>query len=156
MATTSQRQLIIEALQDKLQAITGSDYHYPLTSAAQVTVDPGMQILGPVLSDLPIYVIETTPDGTKQYLAASQLLEVMRVNIHARHDADPVNPSSKLSVFENLKSDMERALAVDITLGGLAVDVRLFTAAEFVGMGQPIVIVTQPVEIRLYRAYGSP
>ena len=44
-------------------------------------------------------------------LAASQLLEVMRVNIHARHDADPVNPSSKLSVFENLKSDMERALA---------------------------------------------
>ncbi len=156
MATTSQRQLIIEALQAALRAISGGDYHYPLTDASQVTVDPGMQLLGPVLSDLPLYVLETTPDGSKTYQPAKQILEVVRVNIHARYDADPVHPASKLAVFENLKADMERALTVDITLGGLVCDVRLLTAAEFVGMGSPVVIVTQPVEARFSRTYGSP
>lgn len=156
MAAKSQRLQIVEAIRTKLQAISGGNYHYPLVDGSQVTVDPGLHILGEITSDLPVYVIETTPEGTKLYQPMEQLLEIFVINIHARYDADPIDPSSKLAVLENLKADMERALTVDITLGGLAVDVRLQTAADFVGMGSPVVIVTQPVEIRLYRQYGVP
>ena len=156
MATKSQRQLIIEALQAALQAISGTNYHYPLSSLSQVTVDPGTQILAVNPGDLPIYVIETTPDSVKHYQPAGQLLEIMRVNVHGRQDVDPLDPSQKLAAMENMKADIEVAVNVDLTLGGLVTDMRLLPPAEFVGMGSPITIVTQPIELRSYRAYGAP
>ena len=156
MPSASQRQQAIEALQAALQAISGGNYHYPLSAATQVTVDPGTQILSVQPGDLPIYVIETTPDTVKDYQPAGQLREIVRVNVHARQDVDPFDPSKKLEAMENLKADIEVAVNVDLTLGGLVTDVRLLSPADFVGMGSAITIVTQPIELRLYRAYGAP
>ena len=76
--------------------------------------------------------------------------------MHARYDSDPMNPASRMSVAENLKADIERAITVDVTLGSLVTDARLLTAAEFIQVGAPPVILTQPIELRLYRAYRSP
>jgi hypothetical protein len=154
----SQRQRIIEALQDALQAIDGVSglYHYPVAHESQVSIDPTDNVLTVNGADLPFYVIEPTPDGSREFFPAMQLKDEFELNVHARKDCEDGDPVGRVTTWENLVADMEVALTQDVTLGGLVYDVRLGTPRPFVGVGSNIVIVVQPVTVRLHRTYGEP
>jgi hypothetical protein len=159
MASKSVRQRIVEALQAALRAIDDSGaYHYPVNDPSQVSVDPTTNVLTSNGADLPLYVIEPTPEGSRTFYPAMQLVSEFEVNVQARMDAEDGDPTgaARLACWENLAHDIEKALAVDVTLGGLVYDVRVQEPRPFVGVGSNIVILVQPVTLRLHRTYGEP
>jgi hypothetical protein len=156
VADKSIRQRIIEAVQEALQGITGSEFHYPVADASQVSVDPTDNVLTINGADLPFYIVEPTPDGSRTFYPAMQMVSEFELNIHARYDAETADKAAKMTVWENLAHDIEKKLAEDVTLGGLCYDVRVGEPRPFVGVGSNIVVLIQPVTIRLHRTYGEP
>lgn len=157
MPGKSNRQLIVEAVQAALRNIAGAAYHYPLGDpASQVSVDPTENLLTRNGADLPFYVIEPTPDGSREFYPAMQLKSEFEINVQGRKDAETADQAAKLATWENMAADLEVALTQDVTLGGLCYDVRLGEPRPFVGVGSNIVILVQPVTIRVHREYGVP
>lgn len=159
MATDPLRLRIIAALVAALRTnITGSDYHYPLqTPSVQVSDDPTTNVLTWNGYDLPLHVIEPTPDNLREFYPAMQVREEFNLNITSRVDVvDLADPGARMAAWERVAADVERALGVDVTLGGLVYDVRVMPPRPFVGIGSPIVIVASPVSVRYHRTYGTP
>lgn len=159
MPDSPKRLQILQAIQTRLQAITGAGYHYPVTVATNVTIDPTVNVLTAAVapSDQPLYIVEPTPEGTRQFWPAMQLVNGFRGTITARKDVtDSDDPAAKATIWENLAADIETTMAVDVTLGGLVYDIRLLEPAPFIGVGSPIVVLVQPWEARLHRTYGAP
>lgn len=154
----STRLQILKAIQALLQGMTGAAYHYPTTVADMVTIDPTVNALThTAVPDQPLYIVEPTPEGTRTFWPAMQLVNEFRGTITVRKDiSDVVDPLARATVWENLAADIEVALSADVTLGGLVYDVRLLEPAPFVGVGSPVVILVQPWEARLHRTYGAP
>jgi hypothetical protein len=149
----SARLAAVKALKARLQSI-GVGFHYPIANAKQVTTDPTVNLItGAGLPDLPVYTIDVSPDGNKDYFPGEQLKEELIVNVCGRMDADASDNESKLAVWENMVADLEKVITPDVTLGGLVCDTRLLVPAPFVGVGTNIVIVFQPVRMTIYRAY---
>ena len=158
MATDPLRQRIIAAIVAAMRAnITGSDYHFPVLSSKQVTSDPTTNLLTWNGYDLPMHVVEPTPDAVREFYPATQIRDEFNLNITSRMDvSDTADPDLRMQTWEKLAADVERALAQDVTLGGLVYDVRVMPPRPFVGIGSPIVIVACPVSVRYHRAYGEP
>jgi hypothetical protein len=158
MAIDPQRQRVIEALATALRTnIAGGDYHFPLADSRQVSVDPTTNLLTWSGYALPMHVIEPTPDAVREFYPAMQIRDEFDLNVTSRMDiADVADPAARMQTWERLHSDIERALAVDITLGGLVYDVRVLPPRPFVGIGSAIVIVASPVKVSYHRAYGEP
>lgn len=157
MPTASKRRRIIDAILAVLRGMTDeSVYHYPVTTPEAVTADPAVNPLTEDNVDLPFYKVEPTPEGRREFFPAMQLVENFRLNIMARYDADTSDPLSRMVVWENLAADLEVALAVDITLGGLAYDVRVLEPQPVIVVGSATVVLMQPIEVRYHRTYGVP
>lgn len=153
----STRLRILKAIQAGLQAIAGGAYHYPVAAATSVTIDPTVNVLTSVPADLPLYIVEPTPDGDRRFDPAMQLVNKMRGTITGRMDmTDVTDPAGRATVWENMAADIELALSADVTLGGLVYDLRLMEPAPFVGVGSGVVILVQPWEARVHRTYGAP
>lgn len=152
----SNRLAVLKHIQQTLQGMTGGGYHYPILDPKQVTLDPTVNLItGAGLPDLPCYVVEPTPNGTKDYYPAEQLKEEMIVNILGRMDADPSDPLAKVTTWENMAADLELALEADTTRAGHACDTRLLVPQPFTGVGSNIVILVQPVRVTMYRKYAD-
>ena len=155
MPADPKRLKVLKNLQTTLQGMSGVNYHYQVTHASQVTIDPTVNPLtGAAGSDL-LFILEPSPDGDKEYFPASQLTEEFIVNITARVIADSASAAAKAEAWEKLAADLETVLTVDLERAGQACDTRLLTPAPFVGVGSNIVILMQPVVMKLYRAYGN-
>jgi hypothetical protein len=151
----SNRLAVLKDIQTALRAI-GAGYNYPVASASQVTLDPTVNLItGAGLPDLPAYVVEPTPNGSKEYYPAEQLKEEFVVNVLGRMDADPADPTSKATTWENMAADIEKALELDTTRSGHACDTRLLVPQPFTGVGSNIVIIVQPVRVTMYRKYAD-
>jgi hypothetical protein len=152
----SVRLQVLKNLQTTLQGMTGAGYHYPVGDNSQVSLDPTVNMLTRGGPDLPFFLIEPTPDGNREFYPSEQIVENLIVNISARYDAASDDPLSKVTVWENLAADLEVALEADVTRGGLVVDTRCSTPQPFTGVGSNVVILVQPVIMKLYRRYGTP
>lgn len=142
------------ALKAAFQAMTGPAFHFPIACPAQIVDDPTVNLItGAGLPDLPVYVMEVSPDGSKEYLPGEQLKEEFLVNVSGRMDADSADPSARKATWEYMAADLETAITADATLGGAVVDTRALVPAPFVGVGSNIVILFQPVKMTIYRAY---
>ena len=104
----------------------------------------------------PFFIVEVSPNRGIEYFPASQLLELIPIDITAAHDAEPLVATSRLSRFQQLCADIEKAVTVDVTRGGRVVDtlIRDKQMGMMVG-GQRVIAVVQ-LELRLYRTYGAP
>ena len=152
----SRRLSILLALQTALRAILGASYHYPVTDPDNVSLDVTMNLMTVSGADVPLYMIEPTPEGDKDFHPGMHMVERFRINIFARYDAAHADAGARAQVWEDLAADIERALTVDVTLGGLVYDTRVLVPQPFVGTGSPIVILVQPIEVRVHREYGVP
>jgi hypothetical protein len=148
---------VLKAMKAVAQGITGAAYHFPVTNPKSVTLDPTFNLMVAPGIDLPLYVIEPDPDSTRDFYPAMQVRDVMTGTITGRKDvADVVDPDARANAWEKMAADLEKAFAVDVTLGGLVYDLRLKTPAPFVGVGTDVVMVVVPWEARMHRTYGEP
>lgn len=145
-------------LQTTLQAISvAGGYHFDVDDDA-VSLDPDKHIELLTGSSLraPFYIIEAPPGRRFDYHPANQLRQVLTVNVTGAHEATPLQPQTKLLRYEQLCADVERAVAVDHTRGGLATDTRVMDQQMGVIVGGQRVLAIIELEVRLYRTFGSP
>lgn len=148
---------VIQHLQAALQAITiAGGYHYDVAAAA-VKLDPNQDVealLAPG-GARPFIVIDVAPE-TWQYEPASQVLLALPLTIHWVQDSDPTVDLSRLQTYLRGCADVERAIAVDVTRGGLAADTRIVKRVQNTEADGALVWAALDVEITVHRTYGAP
>lgn len=148
---------IVTNLQTALRAMSvGSGYHYTVTSTA-VKLDPnqGIESLIAPGGPRPIVILEVPPESWT-YFPASQVRIAMAVTVHWVSDSTPTDDASRLQTYLRGCADVERAIAVDTTRGGLAVDTRIVKRTpEPVGDGSQV-WASVDLEILVHRTYGQP
>jgi hypothetical protein len=148
---------IVLNLQTALLAITVvGGYHYDVAALA-VKLDPNQDVealLAPA-GPRPFVVLEVKPERW-EYFPASQLRLVLPVTIYWVHDSDPTVDLSRLRTYLRGCADVERAIAVDITRGGRAVDTRIVKRThDAIGDGAQVWAVVD-TEIITHRTFGAP
>jgi len=157
MPADPKRLAVLDAMATVARGITGASYHFPVVNPKSVTLDPTFNVMIATGVDLPLYVIEPEPESQRDFHPAMQIRETMRGTITGRMDvADVVDPRARAAAWEKMAADLEKAYAVDVTLGGLLYDLRLMPPAPFVGVGTDVVMVVVPFEARFHRTYGEP
>ena len=159
-------QQALVALQVRFQAIriaNGFFYEYKPSS---VSVDPQELLLVPE-TELPFVLLTLQPEGTRRFMPANQVKDVLAFVAIARVDiTDSQELGAKLKAGTRLAADMERACVGELesgvpgdpSFGGLVADTRLTTRPRILyGLGSdPIVIVEQAIYMPLHRTYGQP
>lgn len=160
---------IVRDLQAALQAMhIAAGYFYSLP-AVGVKFDPNVDV--ELLTDVsqgvrPFALIQVAPE-TWAYSPASQLKLRMPVTVHWLHDAhpaedvaigEPMPPSDedRIQLFFRGCADVERAVAVDISRGGLATDTRIVKRTMNPEIDSQLVHAMVDLEILLHRTYGQP
>lgn len=147
---------IVQDLQVALQAIAvASGYHHDVAAFA-VKLDPNQDVEALLGEEKlrPFFILELTPDAFT-YSPARMVGISMPAIIHAVNDSDPTDDSSWLTEYLRLCADIEQAIALDFTRGGLAKDTRI-TSREFQSFGgsQVWAMVNTVIDVR--RTYGAP
>lgn len=147
---------VLLSLQTALASMSvATGYHWDV-SASAVTLD--YRNLSTAVT-LPAFVVAQAGDDTREFLPANRIKDQFRVMVFGRVDAKGLSDQNRrVTAFEYLAADIERAFSAEITRGGLAVDTRVQPPREpFIEM-DPVnsVYIEQPVEIILRRMYGRP
>lgn len=148
---------IVQHQQAALQAIQTVDGYFHDVAAVAVKLDADHDVES-LIGDQqlrPFVILELTPDSFIYRGTASRLRVQLPFTVHAVHDADLRDDASWLQTYLRLCADVERALVVDITRGGLAVDTRILTR-EFHAYGGQQVWAMLRGEIHVERVYGQP
>lgn len=147
---------IIQSLQTALRSISmANGYHYDFVNLA-VKLDPDQDVESLIGEDqLRPYLILAISPGEFEYFPAKQVRLFMPFVIHAVSNSDPEDDDDRLRVFLRLCADIETAIAVDITLGALVTDTRIFEREMHEMAGQLIWAMVKG-EIREHRTYGEP
>lgn len=157
MATDPLRYRVMQNVQTTLAAIAERDgYHY--------TIPPGSVYLEPVdllqqpSSKLPVLIVAPDDRQTERVFLQQRIRSVFRMLITGIVEAEGSDPGRKLAAAERLYSDIEKALRVDLSRGGLTSATRVFEPdPPFLGLGSQLrVIIQQPIDCWIQRDYGSP
>ena len=135
----------------------GGGYNHNVDAGA-VSVDPAdhIEVLTGALSHAPFFIVEVSPGREIGYSGGNQTREFIPLDVTAAHDAEQLDPTSRLSVFQQLCADIEKAITVDITRGGRVTDTRIVEKQMGMMVGGQRVIAVVQLELRLHRTYGSP
>ena len=152
------RQQVLEALQTKLRAINGNPTYFHTVKSTSVYTDPAVNILTAPPTEAPLFVIEPTPEGSRFFMPSMRIKNDFQVTITAvGYASGPIHTRSRMEAWEQLIADIEVALTRDITLGGIVIDTRVMEPTPGFDLGaSPMIIVVQPVVVKLIRTYGSP
>jgi hypothetical protein len=153
--------MVLRDLQAALMAITiAAGYHYEVAGTA-VKLDPNHEVDELVApgGPRPFIVLEPKSEAAESWAVVekpSGVRLVMPITIHWVNDSDPEVDESCRQVYYRGCADIERAIAVDTSRGGLAVDTRIVRRAPEVGQDGAQVWAVIDVEIVIYRTYGQP
>lgn len=150
---------IVRHLQAALGAMTvAGGYHYAV-AAVVVKLDPNhdVEALVPPDGPRPFVLIQLAPERWA-YQKANRIGLGLAVLIHWVGEATLTADESRMLTYFRGCADVERAIAVDISRGGLAVDTKITkrTCDESPGNTGARVWAILDVEIPLYRTYGAP
>lgn len=160
---------IVRHLQTTLQAVTvAAGFFYTLPSVG-VKFDPNVDI--EMLVDAsqgvrPFCLIQVAPERW-EYTPASQLKLRMPVTVHWLHDAhpaedvdqvEPIPPADedRIRLFFRGCADIEQAITVDLSRGGLATDTRITKRTMNPEIDSQLVQAMVDLEILVHRTYGNP
>lgn len=149
---------VIRNLQAALQAISvAGGYHFDVAATA-VKLDPNQNIEALVApaGPRPFVLLDVTPPERWTYQPASQLRLALPLTIHWVSDSVPTSDESKMQTFFKGCADVEQAIAVDVTRGGLAVDTRIIRRALDPNIDGSQVWALIETEVQLHRTYGKP
>lgn len=152
--------LILQNLQAALGAIdayAGTGYHYTVAGTA-VKLDPNHEVDELIAPEgpRPFVVLEAKPEIWQMVEAPLGLRLVLPVTIHWVHESDPVKDADRMTVYYRGCADIERAIAVDLSRGGRAVDTRIVRRTFEAEPDSAQVWAMVDVEIPVYRTYGQP
>lgn len=147
---------IVQSLQTALLsiAIAGGYHHDVAALAVKLDANHSVEELIGDSALRPFFILEMTAD-TFTYQPANRIRIVMPAIIHAVHDSDVTVDDSWVRTYFRLCADIEQAVAVDITRGGLATDTRVLSR-EFKTFNGSQVWAQVNAEIRVPRLYGEP
>lgn len=147
---------VVRNLQAALKAIeVASGYHTNIPGFA-IKLDPNSSIedLVGTLKQRPFIILEVSPDAFA-YEPAKLARLTLPATVHAIADVDLTIDESWTRVFYQLCADIEQAVAVDITRGGLAVDTRILSRRFQTFNGQQVWAMVD-LQITVRRTYGLP
>lgn len=150
--------LILANLQQALQTIAvGDGYHFDVRGTA-VKMDPNQNVEELVELDdpmRPFIAIEVLP-LVFEYQPAKRVKVRRPVKVHWVKESRPERDEDLLETFARGCADVEKAIAVDITRGGHAIDTRITGATLNRDEDGSEVWVEIDAEVQLIRTYGEP
>lgn len=149
--------LIVQSVQTALLAIAVAGGYYSTVAAGAVKLDPNASVESLMRPDgpRPFVLLELKPD-TWEYSPANQVKLTLPMVVHWVSDSTPTDDTSRLQVYLRGCADVEKALAVDITRGGLAYDTRVVSREMDLAMDGAQVWAQIGIEIRVNREFGAP
>ena len=148
---------IQQSLATAIRAMTVAGGYTYNVQATSVMLDPvNLETLSPAM--LPAFYVHIDSPGERGFLSPMRVKDRLNFTVVARADATGLAFDRKHTTFAALVADLEKALTVDITRGGLATDTKLGQPeAPLMQLGNGnIVVVVQPVSVLTYRVYGQP
>jgi hypothetical protein len=104
----------------------------------------------------PFIVLDVLPE-TRTYSPAKRVELVTPVNVYWVHDPADPDDATRLQTYFRGRADVERAIAQDVSRGGLAIDTTIIDTAQSHGIADSSVVVAViQVQLRRRRVYGSP
>ena len=157
MPGDSIRLRLIQNVADSLRAINAASGYYLTVQPESVKTEPADLLTAPG-PNLPMFLVAASQRAPRIFHPSKRVRETVAVDITAAADVgDTTDPTAKLTACEQLAADMEKALALDITRGQIAMVTRVLDPQFWMNMGnQARVIVVQPVDIEVQRIYGQP
>lgn len=149
--------LIVRNLQSALGLMqVAGGYYYDVGDTA-VKLDPNQDVESFIAPNgpRPFIVIDVQPEEWT-YSPAMVVALVMPVTIHWVNDSDPTDDQSRMRTFFRGCADVERAITVDITRGGLAFDTRMVKRTSNRAVDGSLVWAAIDTTIRINRNYGKP
>lgn len=153
---------IVQSIQTALKGIKTADGYHHTVKGWAVKLDPEHKVedlIGgandPIGPPRPFIVLELPAAEEFQYFPSNQIRLAKPFVVHAINNSDPTEDDAKLRAFHRLCADVETAIAVDITRGGLAVDTRILGRQMREHDGQEI-WAQVAVQVNLHRTYGAP
>lgn len=143
-------------LKTALQAITVAGGYYYDVDADGVKLDPNQDVEALLLPSgpRPLILIEALPER-REHFPCDEVKVTRPVNVHWAQLSTPTDDNSFELVAARGKADIEKAVRVDPSRGGIAMDtliVQQDTKHEFA----PLVWVVTEIELTLYRTNGAP
>lgn len=148
---------VLKNLQAAVMAIAvASGYHHDMAGTA-VKLDPNVDVESLLAPDgaRPWACLELTPEEW-QYFPAMQVRLVLPVTIHWVGVCDQAVDDSRQLTYLRGCADIERAIAVDITRGGLVVDTRIVKRTLDARPAGSEVWALIDTQVILHRTYGQP
>jgi hypothetical protein len=149
--------LVVKDLQAAIRGIAmANGYHFDVEAAA-VKLDPNQDV-PTLLSEFgrrPFVILAVGPE-TREYFPSSVVVVRQPVTVHWISDSVPTDDNSRLQTFLRGCSDIERAIATDITRGGLALDTRIQRRTFELAEEGSQVWAAVDLEITIHRTYGAP
>lgn len=155
---------IVGNMQTALRAISiAGGYHHDVKEVA-VRLDADSQVEDLIAKAGPGDVVSTGPrpfiilevnSFNPNFMPARQILNRMSFSVHMANDTDPKEDGARLKVFMRMCADIEQALDVDHTRGGLASDTKLTERVRADYEGQLVWAICRG-EVRVHRTYGEP
>lgn len=158
---------VIRDVQASLRQIAIIDgYHHDVAGlAVKLDANQGVEDLVGPNGPRPFIVLEPKPETwdysvsgeqVVQGVAFDQVLLRMPLTVHWINDSDPNVDESRLQTFFRGCADIEQALAIDVTRGGLALDTRVTRRTYDEAFDSAQVWAMVEIEMRIYRALGHP
>ncbi len=155
MAEPIEYQIILD-LQTALQAISTAGGYFHDVVGVGVKLDPDAKVedLIGAAGARPFIILEVNQE-TWDYFQAEQVRLIMPFVIHFVNDIDPKADPAMLKSFFRMSADAEKAIAADITRGGLAVDTTITGREKRDYQGQ-LTWTRIECEVKEHREYGKP
>ena len=148
---------IIENLKTAVEGISVAAGFFHDVAALAVKLDPDHDV-ALLIRDTPLrpfFFMTVSISPFKYVEKPNGILLLMNFAIHAVHDTDPTVDDSMLKTYFRLCADIEKAISVDISRGGLATDTKILNGKMHELEGQQVWAEVTG-EIREHRTYGKP
>ncbi len=150
---------IVRNVQAALLSMTlAGGYHFSVQAAAvKLNADVDVDALVGETALRPFLILEVFPE-TWEYALHGVVALRLPLRVHWAHEIDEVTDEARMQMFFRGCADIERALAVDVSRGGLANDTRVISRQLHRrpdGDGAEVWAMVD-LEIRTRRTYGQP
>lgn len=149
---------VVTNLQTALQGINkAAGYYFDVHAVEAVKLDPNSSVETLIAPDgpRPFIVIEVQPERW-EYSPASQVKLTMPLIVHWVSESEPTDDASRLQTFFRGCADVEKAIAVDLSRGGVAADTRILKRTQETAVDGAQVWAMLELQVLLHRTYGQP
>lgn len=158
MSAVPSEYAVLTNLRDALAGIrVGDGFYYDVLGSA-VKLDPNHDVdaLWAAGAPRPFVVIQLESDQWTHDERPQRARIELRVIVHWIHDSDPTRDADKLQTYLQGCADVEKAIAADLQLGGLAIATKIVGREMASAVDGALVEALIEVAIVVRRGFGEP